>query len=678
MFVLNDDNSIYVTRGDGLYFDFYADNGGKNYKFQPGDVLQISVAVKKDMSSVVLQKRFPVEDYTEKVRIYLTKRDTRIGGVISKPTDYWYQIRLNPDDETPQSIISYDEDGPKLFRLFPEIEEINEPDPAPEDIPIVDQELDMTSTRPVGNQAISRAYQELLAGYERTHAAVAKLHVTPQMFGAIGDGVADDTEAFKAVIENAVAAATGDVWKSIPKIYIPRGTYLISEALLNDEKYEACKFIFEGDSYTNTTIKVAAGCPVLFPNNDIYGFTQFSNITFEGADSTQTFMEVLSGATGNAQSMYFHRCAFRKFHTVLKLGKAEGVTVGTMTSETLISECKISNCGTTDNPCELFVLDNQQSVNNRFYATDIESFVGVLFKYKEGNSIAFYQGSIIPLSGSTIVDGTELDGNKSGSGNQPSLAMWGCRFELRGNTKLLNHGTNWGSLFLSFNECGMGCANLDEGVIPITISGTGNAKIFFTRCRNARTMYCEFVNLNSNTTRDAVLSKVHFEECDINVLDFVEHSTLTFNGNNKYIAHPEIKIDGVYYNLDKDVRNAPLGNHLRLFERCLLDGENYNGFGCGSSSKSATYTVPICSYIREITLINLGNATYSGYTTNKMNCAIYNEDDVLIGSIDGIAVSGGNGAAAIKRYVKTLKFVFSTDMANAPTLPIVALAKIIA
>lgn len=222
MFELFDDMSIYVTRGDGLYFDFYANNGGKNYKFKPGDVLQISVAVKKDMSTVVLQKRFPVEDYTEKVRIYLTKRDTRIGGVISKPTDYWYQIRLNPDDETPQSIVAYDEDGPKLFRLFPEAEEINEPDPAPEDIPIVDQELDMTSTRPVGNQAISRAYQELLAGYERTHAAVAKLHVTPEMFGAIGDGVADDTDSLQEMFSSSVKGQT---------ISLHNGKYYLSDVV---------------------------------------------------------------------------------------------------------------------------------------------------------------------------------------------------------------------------------------------------------------------------------------------------------------------------------------------------------------------------------------------------------------------------------------------------------------
>ena len=258
MFKLNkEDMSISVTRGDVLYFDFYADDGGKNYKFQPGDVLQISVAVKKDMSTVVLQKRFGVEDYTEKVRIYLTKHDTRIGGVISKPTDYWYQIRLNPDDETPQSIVAYDEDGPKLFRLFPEAEEINEPDPAPEDIPIVDQELDMTSQRPVANQAISRAYQELLAGYERTHAAVAKLHVTPQMFGAIGDGVADDTESFQAALDTK------------EKLYVPSGVYKITNQLTayNSITFDKDAYIeFYPEENGATCIKISGSVTRLYDN----------------------------------------------------------------------------------------------------------------------------------------------------------------------------------------------------------------------------------------------------------------------------------------------------------------------------------------------------------------------------------------------------------------------------
>lgn len=677
MFVVDkNDGNIHVTRGDTVYLKIKANKNGAPYTFQPGEVLRLKVFEKKNCEKVVLQKDFPVTTVTQGVDIILDGNDTKIGDVISKPVDYWYEVELNPDTN-PQTIIGYDEDGPRLFRLYPEGKDIPEIEPDPEVIKVIDDELDMTSDRPVKNQVIARAFANLQGGYQATHDAVAALHVTPQMFGAIGDGEADDTEAIKKAIDYAASKAWGDGWKSVPKILLPHGTYLVSEALLNDEKYKGHRFIIEGVGYTNTVIKVAAECPVLFPNNDIYGFAQFSNIAFEGADNTQTFMEELSGVVGNAQSIYFHRCSFTKFHTVLKLGKASGVTSGTMTSETLFSECKISNCGTAEKPCELFVLDNQQSVNNRFYATDIESFVGVLFKYKEGNAITYYQGSIIPLSGSTIVDGTEINGDRSGAGNKPSLAMWGCRFELRGNTKLLKIGNNWGGLTLSFNECGMGCANLDNGVIPISINGTGSAEVFFTRCRNVRKMYCEFVNLNSSTTRGNVLSKIHFDECDMKVSDFVDNSNITFSGNNVYIAHPEIKIEGIYYNLNKDVKNAPIGEHLRVVEKCLLNGENYNGLNCGSASKSVTHSAPIYSFIQDITLINLGNATYSGYTGDYISCSVYNEDDTLLGTISNVAIASGNGNLKVNKYVKTLKFVFSTGLSPAPYLPILAVAKII-
>ena len=677
MFKINDDLSIYVTRGDMVFLKVTAENNGEPYTFDAGEVLRIKVYRKKDCKEVVLQKDFPVTTATQEVELILEEADTKIGEVISKPVDYWYEVELNPFDN-PQTIIGYDDDGTKVFKLFPEGDDIEDYEPpiTPEDIPIVDTELDMTSNRPVENQVIARAFANLQGGFQAIHDAVAKLHVTPQMFGAIGDGKADDTEAIKKAIDYAVSKARGDGWKSVPKIYFPEGTYLVTEPLLdNFDKYKAHKFTFEGNSYTNTTIIVGSECAVLFPNHDIYGFTQFSNMAFEGVDNTQTFMEELSGYTHNAQSMYFHRCAFRKFHTVLKLGRVG--SAATMTSETLFSECKISNCGTADNPCELFILDNQQSVNNRFYATDIESFIGILFKYKSGNSISYYQGSIICTGESTIVDGNDLEGNTSGGGNKPSLTMWGCRFELHGNTKLLSIGKNSARLVLSFNECGMGASNLNSGAVPISMAWSGVAEIYFTRCYNTRGLCCEFSNLNTSTTRSNVLSKIHFEDCDLILKDFIENSTISFYGANRYVAHPEIKIDGIYYNLDSVVRRAPLGDHLRVIERCLLDGVNHNGYGVGSTSKEMTYTVNVYSYIQDLSLINLGNGVYAGYTSNKVKCKLYNEEDTLLGEISGIPVSSGSGSLKLNTYVKTLKFVFSTDMATGPDLPILALAKII-
>lgn len=218
MFVVNDDLSIYATRGDIVFFTVSAKDGNMTYKFQPGDIVRMSIYGKKDASNVVMQKDFPVTEVCENVYIFLGEKDTRIGETISKATDYWYEIELNPDT-APQTIIGYNEDGAKVFKLFPEGEEIEDNyEPSVEDFPVVDEELDMLSPRPIANKAVARAFASIEDMCERTEAAVAENFVTPEMFGAIGDGVADDTEAVQLAIANNDSV-------------VLNGTYLITETI---------------------------------------------------------------------------------------------------------------------------------------------------------------------------------------------------------------------------------------------------------------------------------------------------------------------------------------------------------------------------------------------------------------------------------------------------------------
>ena len=222
MFTMNEDLSIYATRGDVVFFSVTADDNGIRYKFQPGDIVRMAIYGKKEAESCVMQKDFPVTEVTEKVFIYLDEEDTKIGEIISKHKDYWYEIVLNPDT-IPQTIIGYDEDGAKVFRLFPESNEIDDNyNPQPEDFPVVDEELDMTSPRPVANQAIARAVATIFDTCERTNQAVAENFVTPQMYGAVGDGVADDTEAFAQAIEQN------------KRIFVPSGNYLVTDLMPGD------------------------------------------------------------------------------------------------------------------------------------------------------------------------------------------------------------------------------------------------------------------------------------------------------------------------------------------------------------------------------------------------------------------------------------------------------------
>ena len=216
MFQINDDKSIYVTRGDILCFNVNAVNTTDNtpYTFKPGDLLRMKVYGKKNCENVVLEKDFPITAATLEAEIFLDENDTKIGEVISKPTDYWYEVELNPLSD-PQTIIGYDEDGAKVFKLFPEGADIEKYIPTEDDLPFVDAELDLGSMNPVQNQAVSRAVERL----RKTIDDIAA-NTLPQQFGAVGDGVSDDSGAFKKAIEAIEKGGT---------LLLPFGTYYFAK-----------------------------------------------------------------------------------------------------------------------------------------------------------------------------------------------------------------------------------------------------------------------------------------------------------------------------------------------------------------------------------------------------------------------------------------------------------------
>lgn len=192
MFKINDDLSIFVTRGDALVFNLSATtDNGETYIFKPEDMVRIKIMEKKGCDEVVFQKGFTITEETDTVEIALTGEETTIGDVISKPTDYWYEIELNPFTH-PQTIIGYDDEGgAKIFKLFPE----GNSELKAKDIPIVDRELDLYSDRPVQNQAIAWAVTN----------AINEMHITTEK--AVEDTVTITNDAIaevNTITENAV------------------------------------------------------------------------------------------------------------------------------------------------------------------------------------------------------------------------------------------------------------------------------------------------------------------------------------------------------------------------------------------------------------------------------------------------------------------------------------------
>lgn len=120
MFSIDSNKVIHMTRGDVGILNITAKNNvGDLYNFVAGDIIRFKVFKKGDCNTLFILKDTTVNENTTNILITLDKDDTKIGNIINKPIDYWYEVELNPDTH-PQTIIGYDSDGPKIFKLYPE------------------------------------------------------------------------------------------------------------------------------------------------------------------------------------------------------------------------------------------------------------------------------------------------------------------------------------------------------------------------------------------------------------------------------------------------------------------------------------------------------------------------------------------------------------------------------
>ena len=120
MLTITEEKHIHITRGDIATLDIcIKQQDGSYYTFAIKDVVRLTVVAKNNYNEILIQKDVEVEAETEVVSILLNKEDTRFAQNVSKPVDYWYEIELNPET-APQTIIGHDEDGAKIFRIYPE------------------------------------------------------------------------------------------------------------------------------------------------------------------------------------------------------------------------------------------------------------------------------------------------------------------------------------------------------------------------------------------------------------------------------------------------------------------------------------------------------------------------------------------------------------------------------
>ena len=107
------DNTLYFTRGDTVSLNLSIEG----YMFQPEDKIAFRIYDKNRLNLKFLSEVVTiVEESAAMIKITLPSEATRIGKIVNKPVEYWYEVELNDS----QTVIGYDDNGPKIVVIYPE------------------------------------------------------------------------------------------------------------------------------------------------------------------------------------------------------------------------------------------------------------------------------------------------------------------------------------------------------------------------------------------------------------------------------------------------------------------------------------------------------------------------------------------------------------------------------
>lgn len=209
-------------------------------------------------------------------------------------------------------------------------------------------------------------------------------------FGAVGDGVADDTAAIQAAITYAESTATPpSAGPGVVQVYIPFGVYKITDALIVTK---SLSFVGEGHSeystgtriIQNTSAKdhftvqpISVGCSVSWDN---------LTLTANGGGGSGGACINITKTTAACNSVRIRGCTFGTPQSLaIKLQASDDVIIdgnlfdvsatnnislGTSTAANVVSNCSITNnafFGISNKAILLYNVDGLIVANNRVY-----------------------------------------------------------------------------------------------------------------------------------------------------------------------------------------------------------------------------------------------------------------------------------------------------------------------
>lgn len=287
--------------------------------------------------------------------------------------------------------------------------------------------------------------------------------VSVKDFGAVGDGVTDDSVSILAAVNDAAGQSVG-ADASRASVYFPPGVYVLgTSAQLTPTVSTSLQGIhFFGAGLSTSILRLStSGSDLYFYNNGSTARTlrcTFSDLGFEGLDPAgfTAYTDISDNAKGfrlwattaqgaHEQGFKFTRCRFDYLAEYMD-------NAGDNTS----SECSFVQCEFQHikNVCQK--IDNLQSFNHEYYGCNFLTYGDVFsISGNGGGAIKMWGGSVVMLSDKAS-DVYFFKQSVAGSGtNAFPFVFNGIRFEFRGNTTNIASLADTAQVDLNFDKCFM-------------------------------------------------------------------------------------------------------------------------------------------------------------------------------------------------------------------------------